>query len=384
MHRLPLRLLAPLALAACSVAPSAAVPPLPPPRRVPLVDPGSASVAPSSSAEPSAPPTAEPAAEQTLPPPTPEPPRVLIERPYSAQGHPRLATEMATLERDEELFQWALGGSSDPGHPANRPGYHPATRVVVDVRLLSRAPVGSTKRLERTARSNGYWPLRGCFEQAQRLRIKAERAVRVRLSLSASGRLLGSRLLEAPPERDYARCVLERLRKLDFSPGFTRKLDVEISVKQWPGHAPVPPHAPDDAPRFHASSESLAACEALAPALTACYQAGIERDPRLWGRLALRLDLSPDGVVENASEVETHFPDPSVGECARQTLIGARLATRETAQLTLAIRFGQGVTTPPAPASPGIPPAPAPAESDPGTPPPPPSPPAPPEPESVH
>src|SRR5689334_18085703 len=113
------------------------------------------------------------------------PPSVLIEPPYSALGHPRLATEMLTLGRDEELFQWALGGSSDPEHPANRPGYHPATRVVVDVQLLSRAPKGSTKRLERIARSNGYWPLRACFESAQRSSPKPERAARVRLTLAA-------------------------------------------------------------------------------------------------------------------------------------------------------------------------------------------------------
>jgi hypothetical protein len=294
---------------------------------------------------------------------------------------------MATLERDEELFQWALGGSSDPAHPANRPGYHPATRVVVDVRLLSRAPLGSTKRIERVARSSGYWPLRGCFEQAQRMSPKPERGARVRLSLSASGRVLGSRLLDAPSERDYARCVLERLRQLDFSPGFTRKLDIEISVKQWPGHAPVPPRAPDDAPRFRASGELLAACEGLSPSLSTCYQAGLERDPKLWGRLALRLELDSEAVVQNATEVETRFPDPSVVECARQTFVGARLDAHEVAQLTLAIRFGQGVTTPPAPASLGAPAAlaGAPPASGPGpAPPPPPSPPAPPAPESVH
>src|SRR5882762_9591787 len=44
------------------------------------------------------------------------PPEVLIETPYSALGHPRLATEMLTLGRDDELFQWALGGTGDPEH----------------------------------------------------------------------------------------------------------------------------------------------------------------------------------------------------------------------------------------------------------------------------
>lgn len=389
MLRLPLRLLplAQFALGACGAAPPEA-PLLRPPQPPTVVGPVAA-LPPVSSPSPSTPAPVrepEPQPEAAPSPPSAEPPRVLIERPYSIQGHPRLGTEMATLERDEELFQWALGGSSDPAHPANRSGYHPATRVVVDVRLLSRAPLGSTKRIERVARSNGYWPLRACFEQAQRSSPKPERGARVRLTLSASGRVLGSRLLDAPPDREYARCVLERVRKLDFSPGFTRKLDVEISVKQWPGHAPVPPRAPDDAPRFRASNELLAACEGLSPALTACYQAGLARDPKLWGRLALSLNLDAVGVVQNATEVETHFPDPNLVECARQAVSGARLVAGEVAQLTLAIRFGQGVTTPPAPASPGTPPAPAPAppESGPGPSPALPWPPTPPAPESVH
>ena len=174
------------------------------------------------------------------------PATMLIEPLYSALGHPRLATEMQTLERDDELFKWALGGSADAQHPSNRPGFHPATRVVVDVALLSRAPVGSTRRLQRIARSSGYWPLRACFEDAQRGAPRSERSARVRLTLSAAGKVLGSRSLGALPEPGYARCVRERLARLSFAPGFGRKLDVELRVKQWPGDAPVPPRAPGD------------------------------------------------------------------------------------------------------------------------------------------
>jgi hypothetical protein len=272
---------------------------------------------------------------------------VLIEPPYSALGHPRLATEMMTLERDEELFQWALGGSADPEHPSNRPGYHPATRVVVDVQPLSRAPKGSTKRLLAIARSTGYWPLRACFETAQRAAPKQERSARVRLTLGATGRVLGSRSMGPSPERDYARCVLERVRKLDFTPGFSRKLDIDVSVKQWPGHAPVPPRAPDDAPALHVSADTAASLEAVAPALTVCYEQGLAQDAKLWGRIALRLELSSDGAVQAASPVETRFPRPEVVECARQALLGARLRSPGVSELTFAVRLGQGA--PPAP-----------------------------------
>src|SRR5258706_84452 len=82
--------------------------------RAPRVDPGPAPAA-GAAGRASAPLRSEPA-----PGPTPDPPAasapasVLLEPPYSALGHPRLATEMLTLGRDDELFQWALGGSADP------------------------------------------------------------------------------------------------------------------------------------------------------------------------------------------------------------------------------------------------------------------------------
>jgi hypothetical protein len=310
-----------------------------------------------------------PAAAPPAPPAAP-PPRVLIEPPYSALGHPRLATEMLTLGRDEELFQWALGGSADPEHPSNRAGYHPATRVVVDVELLSRAPKGSTHRLLATARKNGYWPLRSCFEAAQRLAPKTERSARVRLTLGAGGKVLGARSIGPAAERDYARCVLERVRALDFTPGFARKLDVELSLKQWPGHAPVPPRAPDDAPPVRLPSEARAALEGLTPQLVACYQKGLDTDPKLWGRIALRLKLGEGGAVQDATEVETRFPSAAVAECARQTLLGARFGDCGVSELTLGVRLGaQGAPpAPPALMPPGDEPAAPPASTPPAPP----------------
>jgi hypothetical protein len=277
---------------------------------------------------------------------------------------------MLTLARDEELFQWALGGSSDPAHPANRAGYHPATRVVVDVELLSRAPKGSNKRLLRVARSSGYWPFRACFEDAQRLASRTERSARVRLTLSAFGKVLGARSMGKTPEPEYARCVLARARNLDFRPGVTRKLDIEISLKQWPGHAPVPPRAPDGTAPLNPSSELRAAFEALSPRLSACYEAALELDARLWGRVALRLKLDGAGAVLDATPVETRFPNAEMTECARQAVLGARIPSARVSELTFAFRVGQ--LPPPAPPSPeGAPPTgtlPSPPEPEPAPP----------------
>jgi hypothetical protein len=277
--------------------------------------------------------------------------------PYSAQGHPRLATEMLTLERDEELFQWALGGSSDPAHVSHQASYHPATRVVVDVELQSRAPKGTTKTLLRIARRNGYWPLRACFEAAERVTPRRERSAKVRLTLGASGKVLGSRSLNGTGERDYARCVLTRVRELDFRPGFTRKLDVDISVEQWPGHAPVPPRAPDPAAPLNLSAATGSAFETARPALNACYAQALKNDAGLWGRIAFRLTLDPTGRVQEATPVETRFPSAEVVACARQSLLGLDLRAPALGELCFAVRLGQPPAPPP-PVEAGAPPSP--------------------------
>ena len=95
-----------LVAAACAAVPAPMIqaPTLPPPQVV------QAPVTPAPSLAPPSSPAPEPEAPTTVTAPTPEPPHVLIEPPYSALGHARLATEMLTLGRDEELFQWALGG----------------------------------------------------------------------------------------------------------------------------------------------------------------------------------------------------------------------------------------------------------------------------------
>lgn len=341
-----------LLLIACSRSPAPlAVAPIPRPEPAPApalprsVDAPAPAPAPAPS-EPALAPRAEPALA----------PIVSLEPPYSELGHPRLATEMASLERDEQLFQWALGGSSEPNHPANQAGYHPATRVVVDIELQSRAPKGTTKRLLRIARSDGYWPLRACFEAAERLAPRRERSAMVRLTLGASGKVLGSRSLRSSAEKEYARCVLERVRALDFRPGFTRKLDVDISVKQWPGHAPVPPRAPEGTPPLVLPPETRAALDALQAPLGACYAEGLKTDAKLWGRVALRLESDASGVVAQASAIETRFPSASVVECIKRAVLDAHIAAPSTVRFSWAVRLGQPPAPPPpaagAPASP--------------------------------
>jgi hypothetical protein len=256
---------------------------------------------------------------------------------------------MQTLERDEHLMRWSSGGSSDPNAASNRPGYHPATRVVIDVALLSRAPKGSTKKLLRAARSGGYWPFRNCFERAERITPRKSRSARVRFTLSPHGKVLAARLIGTAAEPDFARCVLDKARALSFVPGVGRRLDIELDVQQWPGDAPVPPRAADEQ-RLQGTGAAQAALASLLPQFERCYRAGLERDPALWGRLALKLGLASDGGVLTSEEVETRFPNGQVVSCVQQALRGQRLPELDKSSLTVAIRFGQ----PPLPLAPTV------------------------------
>jgi len=287
---------------------------------------------------------------------------VEIEAPYSALGHPELATEMLTLGRDAELLAWALGGSSDPDHPANRQGYHPATRVVIDVSLQSRAPVGTTRRLVAKARRNGYWLMRACFETAERLHPARQREVRARLTLSSRGKVLAARLLEKSTTHEpaYTRCALQNLRRLNFDVELPRKLDVEIHVEQWRGDAPLPPRAPAAERSFRLGSDAIAALRETMPALRDCYRSELAKDRGLWGRLALRVEIGSEGDTTRVEQVETRFPNEAVVECARRVLLGTRIPAAG-ASFTFAARFGQ----------PGAPPLPLPAMDSEGAPAPP-------------
>jgi hypothetical protein len=60
----------------------------------------------------------------------------------------------------------------------------------------------------------------------------------------------------------------------------------------------------------------------------ACYAAGLTRHDGLWGRLALALHVNA-GTIDDANEVESHFPDGEVTECVRKVFLHAALASAD-------------------------------------------------------
>jgi hypothetical protein len=287
---------------------------------------------------------------------------------------------MAASAFDEQLARWNLGGSSDPAHPSNRPNYHPAPRVLVELGPLSRkidkhsqrAKAFSAATLLAEARSRGYWPFRTCFEQGLRARPTLSGRTRLRLSIGSGGLVTAGRVLATElAERTTAQCLALAARGLSFRHAPTRRLDVELSVKLWPGDAPLPPRELARTPRELETSALAGAFMESAPALARCCESALARDPRLWGRVALCVETNADGAVVKARETESRFADPAASACMAQELGALRLPTRGQAlEVVLAVRCG----SPPQPPAPPEPPPGAPADPDA---PPAPSPPAP-------
>jgi hypothetical protein len=278
---------------------------------------------------------------------------------------------------DEELALWNTGGTSRPDHVSNRPGYHVAPRIFVETIVRSgRVPERSQRRgvLSRVAiqaqtRNQGYWPLRLCYEASLRDEPKLRGRLVVRMSIGTRGRVSASRVVDSSASlRTVASCVAEKVRGLRFTPAPARRADVDVSVELSPGDAPLPslglgpaPPAPGpdrrlfvDAPAAEASLSSLA--EQARP----CLEPVLARDPLLWGRLALLLDVEGAGRIIGAKEHESRFPSPDVVDCVRALVIGKELSPLlgGQAQIVWALRVGEPPPKP-APAPAGNPPAPA-------------------------
>jgi hypothetical protein len=270
-------------------------------------------------------------------------PRVVIEPPYSAAGHSPRPGAVLSLGDDEELARWSVGGASSPEHPSNRPGYHPATRLVVDATPLSRLPASglSARRVLAQARAKGYWPFRGCFEEVFRTQPVNAIQAHLRISIGGRGTVIATRVLSS--EQGTGTCLAAAARQLRFTPAPPRRVDVDLTIRSWPGDAPLPPHAPaDETPLPSEVREAASAASvALLPAVRACYRAGLERDPRLWGRVAYRASFDAAGTVVEALLSEGELADPTVVDCVQRALVGARFGAPFAGRaLSWAVRLG--------------------------------------------
>lgn len=260
----------------------------------------------------------------------------------------RPAGAIAASTFDEELARWNLGGNGDPEHPSNQERYHPAARVVVDAVSVSRrlpqrarGELLTSSKLVAQARSSGYWPFRLCFEAGLRRHPELGGTTKVRITVGARGRVLHARLLNTElRERATAACVVRAARQLRFAAP-PRALDADLTIQLWPGDAPLPAVG-DPGSAVRADSAALPSrWEEELAAMAQCFAAGLQRDPALWGRIALRVRWSSSGAVSSAEEHETRFPDPGVTRCMLDVLQRATPPMQPSvAELVLTVRAG--------------------------------------------
>lgn len=287
---------------------------------------------------------------------------------YEPGHRPRPEGAVVASVQAEELARWNAGGASDPGLPSNRPGFHPAPRVHVSLdgaplRLPDRAR-GKRGVLSRVAvlaqaRNFGYWPFRVCFEEGLRRFAKLSGATAMRLSVARDGHVSKSTVIQTGLQQsDVSQCLTEKARRFRFSPAPSRPFSLRLIVDLHPGDAPLPDTVPvqpaearqaevESTPKLHAQS-ALEALGAARGRVAECYARAASGDPKLWGRLAILLDVDPKGRVTSAAQYESQFPAAGVVACAKEAVRGAQFSTApgEGAGMRLvwALRLGAPAT----------------------------------------
>ncbi len=281
-----------------------------------------------------------------------------LDNPYKLYHRPRAAGAVLAAVQDELLARWNVGGTGDPDFISNQPHYHPGARVVVDTKVLlgnlpkgrggSRRGVLTQAGVLARARKYGYWPIRLCFEAGLRQNQALHGKTVVRLTLSGNGKVAAARLVDTDlDDRAVAECLADEVRNLEFLPPPRRRVDIETSIRLWPGHAPVPLVGPpeddfEEPPGELDVAATRAALEQHSAALRSCYRQGLVRDPRLWGRVQLRVDQDPSGAILKVEQIESRFPDPAVAQCIIAALVSLELPKPKGGRLSFVcgVRLG--------------------------------------------
>lgn len=289
------------------------------------------------------------------------PVELVIERPFLPWARSRPEGRVAGAGHDHELARWNVGGTGDPEFVSNKSGYHPAPRVKVDTELVSgslpkKARVNpKTKKPDRIlseasllarSRKYGYWPFRLCFEAGLRKDQTLGGKTRIRFRVSRSGRISNARLLHTTlRDADVAKCLVESASEIELlSP--PRTVEVEARIDLWHGDAPLPAlvEAPEQSPSLDAEA-LLQALEASRTSFAACYRDALSRDPGLWGRVELDIELDADGAIAKVTERDSRFPDKEALACVRSAAQNVTLPVKKgRPNFVVGLRLGTAPT----------------------------------------
>lgn len=81
----------------------------------------------------------------------------------------------------------------------------------------------------------------------------------------------------------------------------------------------------------------------MQPKFQACYNAGLEKDPKLAGGLTIKTEIKADGTVGNATAQDTQGLSPAVVKCLTDTMKKAKFSPPKAAQLAtieVPLKFG--------------------------------------------
>lgn len=240
---------------------------------------------------------------------------VALETPYKLGQRPVPETRAAQEAELVERRRWNDGGLGILAAEQPPPRGHPDPRVRVDVAEATGRLTAAA--VQRTARRYHWINVVRCY------RLGAYRAPTMRgwtwgrLSIGGTGQVRSTRLTKTElSDRTVAECLIQRLRKVEFprSVGTTK---VKISIKVSPGDDPLPPPEEEIVPGEGELpvAEMVRGVRAGLGDFEACYREGLEYAPELWGRIPIRFHLTERGVLDEAFDAGSRFPDPRVKQC---------------------------------------------------------------------
>ena len=275
-------------------------------------------------------------------------PKIVWEIPIGPHAQePKVGSINASLAA-EELARWNIGGNGSATYVSNRIGYHPGTRVVVDVEAseTSRTQASKTRLIRHYLaefRNLGYWPYRLCFESAAREIHSKGGDTWMQVRINSQGRVMVAKLRRMnvdPPQ--IATCILNATRSIKLIRTASIAVAIMMRVRVFPGDAPLSITGKSQAGKATVERNHIrSALESVKDTIEQCIRDGIAQDPRLWGRLAMLLQFNELGQMVRSDEYDSHFPDSSVVKCANLALSEMHLARApEPTAIIVALRVG--------------------------------------------
>lgn len=322
------------------------------PARAPITSPAPASSTPAIS---SAPPIAASASAAPLAsapshsatdlepdvPDTPAHPRALVvfDPPYKLGARPRLPDPTLEQRENKDLAAWNRGGRDGK--------FHPEPRVVVDAIKAQGALTAAV--VQREARKNAYGAVRKCYDAALAKTPQLSGKLRVQLTIRRSGAVGKSKASGRPTldDKDAVSCLVAAMKTVQFPAPPRGDVTAVLELTLNPGDLPMrlaedPPVEPGPG-RLDANAALALVAGSIGKSVQHCYDSGLARVPGLWGRLALRADIAPEGSVRAVTETESAFPDAETGRCVSDALARVAFPAPRGGELRLVVplRFGK-------------------------------------------